>query len=81
MKISKIEYGLGGYQDVEMGLSITFEGSGYGVGHFEKPSGPEIKKYLEDAKVKSLDKLKNIPCEVSFEGNCFRSWRVLTEVI
>lgn len=33
------------------------------------------------AKVDTIDKLKNIPVEVTLEGNTFKSWRVLTEVL
>lgn len=33
-KITKAEFGLGGYNDAQMGLTLSFEGSGWGVGHF-----------------------------------------------
>lgn len=33
------------------------------------------------ANVDTIDKLKNIPVEVTLEGNTFKSWRVLTEVL
>lgn len=36
---------------------------------------------LKQAKVNTVDKLKNIPVEVTLEGNTFKSWRVLTEVL
>lgn len=36
---------------------------------------------LKQAKVNTIDKLKNIPVEVTLEGNTFKSWRVLTEVL
>ena len=40
-----------------------------------------ISKLLKDAKVDSVDKLKNIPVEVTFDGNVIKEWRILTEVI
>lgn len=40
-----------------------------------------ISKLLKDANVKSVDKLKNIPVEVTFENNTIKDWRILTEVL
>ncbi len=40
-----------------------------------------LSKLLKDAKVNSVDKLKGIPVEVTFEGNMLKEWRILTEVI
>ena len=40
-----------------------------------------ISKYLKEAKVNSIDKLKGIPVEVTFENNTIKSWRILTEVL
>jgi len=40
-----------------------------------------ISKLLKDAKVNSVDELKGIPIEVTFEGNLMREWRILTEVL
>lgn len=40
-----------------------------------------ISKLLKDAKVNSVDKLKGIPVEVTFDGNLLKGWRILTEVI
>lgn len=40
-----------------------------------------ISNLLNDAKVSSLDKLKNKPVELTFEGNTLIEWRILTEVI
>lgn len=40
-----------------------------------------VSKLLADAKVHSVDKLKGIPVEVTLDGNCLKSWRVLTEVV
>ena len=105
-KISNIKFGYGGYQDVMLGLKISFEMQGSGVCDFKgfwdynlidhSPSCQwseaerdaffvdlvkQISNLLNDAKVSSLDKLKNKPVELTFEGNTLRDWRILTEVI
>lgn len=50
----------------------------------------EIMRYVSDlldaAKVDSVDKLKGVPVEATFEGECLagrklESWRVLTEIL
>jgi hypothetical protein len=33
-KITKVSYGLGGYQDVQMGISFSLEADGWGVSDF-----------------------------------------------
>jgi hypothetical protein len=40
-----------------------------------------LSKLLKDAKVDSVDRLKGIPVEVTFDGNMLKKWRVLTEVL
>ena len=40
-----------------------------------------VSKLLKEAKVDSVDKLKNIPVEVTFEGMMLKEWRILTEVL
>jgi hypothetical protein len=40
-----------------------------------------VSKLLDDAKVDSIDKLKGVPVEVTFENRTLKSWRVLTEVL
>jgi hypothetical protein len=40
-----------------------------------------LSKLLKDAKVNSVDKLKGVPVEVTFDGNMLKEWRILTEVI
>jgi hypothetical protein len=40
-----------------------------------------VSKLLKDAKVDSVDKLKGIPVEVTFESMSLKEWRILTEVI
>lgn len=45
----------------------------------------EVMRYvstlLKNAKVDTVDKLKGIPVEVTFDGNMLQEWRVLTEVL
>lgn len=41
----------------------------------------KLSDVLKLAKVDTIDKLKNIPVEVTLEGDTFKSWRVLTEVL
>lgn len=41
----------------------------------------KISKWLTEAKVSSVDKLKGIPVEVTFEGDALKDWRILTEVL
>ncbi len=45
----------------------------------------EIVRYISDllrqAKVDSITRLKGIPIELEFDGNCLKDWRILTEVI
>ena len=40
-----------------------------------------LSKLLKEAKVNSVDKLKGVPVECSFEGTLLKEWRILTEVI
>ncbi len=40
-----------------------------------------IHTILEAAKVDCVSKLKNVPVEVIIEGNSFKSFRILTEVL
>jgi len=40
-----------------------------------------ISKLLKYAKVSNVDKLKDIPVEVTFDGMMLKEWRILTEVI
>lgn len=40
-----------------------------------------IRDLLKAAKVQTIDQLKGIPVEVTFEGNVLQSWRILTEVL
>jgi hypothetical protein len=105
-KIESVRFGLGGYQDSQIGLSITLGDGGWGVGDFKGNWDPErikwskncqwteedrdkgysetmryLSKLLKDANVSSVDKLKGIPVEVTFDGNILKEWRILTEVL
>ena len=40
-----------------------------------------VSKLLKDAKVDTIDKLKGIPIEATFDGSTLKEWRVLTEVL
>lgn len=40
-----------------------------------------LSKLLKDAKVSTVDKLKGVPVEVTFDGMMLKEWRILTEVI
>jgi len=40
-----------------------------------------LSKLLKEAKVDSIDKLKGIPIEVTFNGNLLKEWRILSEVL
>lgn len=41
----------------------------------------KVGKLLRDAKVSSIDDLKNIPIECSFENGTLKLWRILTEAV
>lgn len=55
-KIKRIRFGYGGYQDAEIGLSITIEGKGWGVADFRGywANRPERAEWTEEDQVKSL---------------------------
>lgn len=106
-KIVAIHFGLGGYQDVQLGLSISLEGKGWATNTFIGiwdysyiPSPTEfhnwteedrtnrlievnrkISELLKEAKVSTIDQLKNIPIEATFECMTLKDWRILTEVL
>lgn len=106
-KIASIHFGLGGYQDVQLGLSVSLEGNGWctntfiGIWDYSYiPSPIELHKWTEEdrtnnlikvnrrisellkqAKVPTIDKLKNIPIEATFECETLKDWRILTEVL
>ena len=105
-KISKVKFGIGGYQDAMIGVYFTLEGKGWGVGadrsawdaqmikHSDSCKWTEedrdnqyadiiryLSKLFMDAKVTSINDLKDIPVECTFENNKLKEWRVLTEVM
>jgi hypothetical protein len=105
-KIESVRFGLGGYQDACIGLSVTLGDGSWGVGDFKGGWDAEtikrsdstqwteedrdknysdtmryLSKLLKEAKVSSVDKLKGIPVEVTFDGNMLKEWRILKEVL
>jgi hypothetical protein len=40
-----------------------------------------ISKFLDEAKVNSVEELKDTPVELVFDNNTLKSWRILTEVL
>jgi hypothetical protein len=40
-----------------------------------------VKELMRDAGVDDFSKLKNVPVEITFEGNTMKSWRIMTEVL
>lgn len=105
-KIASVSFGCGGYQGARLGIHLTLEGQGWGVGtgkdawDYRKiecsphakwteddrsKSYAEIMRYvsgiLSDAKVSTVDDLKGIPVEATFDGMMLKEWRVLTEVL
>lgn len=56
-RISSARFGWGGYQDAMIGLSLTFEGKGWGCGHFEGAWGidrSEYAKWSEEDRIRQL---------------------------
>jgi hypothetical protein len=105
-KIESVRFGLGGYQEANLGLSVTLGNGSWGVGDFKGGWDAEsikwsenckwteedrskdyantmryLSKLLNEAKVSSVDKLKGIPVEVTFDGVMLKEWRILTEVL
>ena len=105
-KIENVYFGIGGYQDAEIGLHVTLSSDSWVfnyskstwdseiIKHTERCKWTEsdrdlqhakivrfISKLLKEAKVNTVEKLKGIPIEATFEGKNLKEWRVLTEVI
>ena len=93
-ELGKIEKATFGYSDYLFGLHLTLSGAGWGVSKsyaystmaylgYERIEGIilEIQGLLDDAKVKTIDKLIGKPVEVTFENNLLKSLRILTEVL
>ena len=71
--------GCGSRYTVNIGESCKWstEERQYGI----TKSVDEVHKILKDAKVNYISKLVNKPVEVTIEGNCFKDFRILTEVL
>jgi len=105
-KIASVSFGHCGYQECMLGIQVTLEGKGWGVGDSKGGWDAEIIKHdkhcqwteadrekdyvavmryvsklLKEAKVHEVSKLKGIPVEVTFDGNCLKEWRILEEVL
>lgn len=88
-KITAAEFGFGGYQDAMLGLTLSFAGKGWGVGHFIGQWGKDwsvlqarsIQQLLSECGVLHISQLVGKPVEVTFDGNVFEDFRILTEVL
>lgn len=89
-KILSVGYGFGGYQEAMFGLSVSLGNDGWGVCDFigdwvkndtHLEHVRRISEILEQAKVRTVDQLKDIPVEVTFHHNTLVEWRILTEVL
>jgi hypothetical protein len=105
-RIKTVYFGLGGYQDVCIGIHFTFDFDGCGVSSTKSAWDPTVMKCTEyckwteesrseqldeivryisqllaDAKVDRVDKLQGKPVEITLDGNTFKSFRILTEVL
>jgi hypothetical protein len=102
-KIESATFGLGGYQDCQIGFWLSFTGEGWGVSAgqgawaierhesaqwTEQDRVADVAKAamllcetLKKAKKRQVQDLVGTPVEVTFEGNCVKEWRVLTEVL
>ena len=105
-KIKSVYVGLGGYQDVCLGIHLSFDFDGCGCGTSKSTWDPTvmecsercqwteegrsedldgimryISQLLADAKVDRVEKLQGKPVEVILDGNTFKEFRILTEVL
>ena len=106
-KIENIRFGMGGYQDAQLGLTVTLgsKKSCWGVQDFkgfwnyevtasEHSKWTEVDRDLEwvnlmkfvgellsKAKKTSVEDLRGVPVEATFEGMTLKSWRILEEVL
>lgn len=101
-KISNVKFGLGGYQDAQMSLDLTFSMDGTGVGtsfgfwadhdehcqwtlEAQTTCFAELVEHVRDllraAKVRDVTQLLDCPVEVTLDGNTFKSFRILEEVL
>ena len=70
-RISSARFGYGGYQDAMFGLSLSFEGSGWGIGTFEGGWSYDIKCDAKYAKWTEADR----------EGQFVKAVRLLNETL
>ena len=85
-----------GYQEYLFGLTLTLGGDGWGTctGKQYNPVYKneaeelhsikmlsDVQELLKDAKVDTVDKLKDKPVEAVFDGCMLKSFRILTEVL
>lgn len=94
-ELGKIQDVRFGYNDFLFGLFLDIGGDSWGVTEsvcynpkFHGDNSDhisnmlkEIRKLIEDAKVETVDQLKNIPVECSFDGNFLKEVRILKEVL
>lgn len=92
-KIQVVRFGMGGYQECQLGLSFKIGGEHWGVSDFwpidnanpERGAKPTFAKIvselLEEAKVMGIEQLEGVPVQVTFDGIRLDSWRVLKEVL
>ena len=94
--IASIEFGLGGYGDGEIGLTVNLsgpDGDSWGVyatkmawdanrvKHSEYCKWTEADRDAQYAKVDNVSELKGKPIMATFESMSLVSWRILTEVL
>lgn len=72
--------GVGTFKTVNISDSCRW-GSANGRMKALEVNALEISKILKDAKVNFISQLKGKPVEVTLEGNIFKSFRILTEVL
>lgn len=83
-RIKEARVGFGGYQDTVFGVDFSLGNRDMSVGDFwgaNERTWSRLQAALTDAKVQSVDKLKNAPIEMTFEGSRLSTWRILTEVL
>lgn len=83
-KIEKVKFGNGGYQDAEIGLTLSFLygtfGSRKSIVTFMKEMGA-VGDALKSAGFSDLFDLHGKPVEVEIEDDKLVSWRILSEVL
>jgi hypothetical protein len=92
-KITSVKFGLGGYQDAMLGLSVGLGDGSWGVGDFkgmwdaESVKRSDYTKWTEEDRSKGYDETMRYlstllkDAEVTFDGVMLKEWRILTEVL